>query len=190
MSSRGPRANGTDGTDFTHRQKIASHYQISVQYKWYLKWLFAIHVLVLLAFWVKVFGEFLTRYTKIRWAFFISLDLPSAYPWEYVWSLSFVPIIFALLSFNKNRVKILRYHYYGQFVFGIMPCAIGIGSQFPELIDYIFNRENSKTPTFNGNFPMVILWYIFFLVAFQIHGLAMYFSHQLILAWMPPKKKD
>lgn len=71
-----------------------------------------------------------------------------------------------------------------------MPCAVGIGSQFPELLDYIFNRENSDTPTFNGTFPMVILWYVFFLVAFQIHGLAMYFSYQLTAAWMPPKKTD
>lgn len=38
MASRdGPRAVGTDGSDFSHRQRIASHYKDSVQWKAKLK---------------------------------------------------------------------------------------------------------------------------------------------------------
>ena len=38
MASRdGPRASGTDGSDFTHRQRVASHYKESVQWKAKLK---------------------------------------------------------------------------------------------------------------------------------------------------------
>lgn len=79
----------------------------------------------------------------------------------------------------------MTYHYYAHFIFGVLPCCIGLGGQFPELLDYLSDMENSKTPTFKGNFPMVILWYIFFLVAFQIHLFAMYFSTCLLEAWRP-----
>jgi len=38
MASRdGPRAVGTDGSDFSHRQRVASHYRESVQWKAKLK---------------------------------------------------------------------------------------------------------------------------------------------------------
>ena len=35
----GPRASGTDGSDYTHREKIASHYQTSVALKSKLKYI-------------------------------------------------------------------------------------------------------------------------------------------------------
>ncbi|MFH4983839.1 hypothetical protein AB6A40_010548 [Gnathostoma spinigerum] len=191
MSSRfGPRAAGTDGTDFKHRQKIAAHYQISVQYKAYLKWLFALHGLVLIVMWAKVGGEFLVTELGISWRSFQALDLPSAYPWEYVWTLSFIPIVFGLASFPRNKVRLLRYSYYAQFVTGILPCAIGIGSQLPELMAYLRNMKDSQTLTLHHTFPMVILWYIFFLIAFQIHGFAMYCAYHLTIAWEPPKKTE
>lgn len=80
-------------------------------------------------------------------------------------------------------MKLISFHFYAQFLFGILPCCIGLGGQLFELWDYLTKKEQSKTPTFNGNFPMVILWYIFFLIAFQIHSLAMYFTYYLTLFW-------
>lgn len=76
----------------------------SVQYKSYLKWLFVIHSMVLVAMWIKVGGEFVVRELGVKWTFYSSLDLPSAYPWEYIWSLSFLPVVFALSSFQRNKV--------------------------------------------------------------------------------------
>lgn len=88
------------------------------------------------------------------------------------------------------QVSLLRMHYYSQFLVGILPCAIGMGGQLPELFDYLSDMEHSQTPTFKGTFPMVIIWYIFFLVALQIHGFAMYFSYHLTASWQPLKKRD
>ncbi|CAJ0561470.1 unnamed protein product, partial [Mesorhabditis spiculigera] len=54
MSSKGgARAEGTDGTDFQHRQRVAAHYQISAQYKNYLTWLAVPHFLVAIFLWIK-----------------------------------------------------------------------------------------------------------------------------------------
>jgi hypothetical protein len=54
MSSRtGPRASGTDGSDFSHREKVASHYKDSVKWKSKLKLNLSLHLLfvVLGAIW-------------------------------------------------------------------------------------------------------------------------------------------
>ncbi|KAI6182435.1 Protein jagunal-like protein [Aphelenchoides bicaudatus] len=191
MSSKtGPRAAGTDGSDFSHRQRVANSIKLSVQYKFYLKLLFCIHILVLIAMWAKVGSEFARRELGHKSPFFEKLDLPAAYPWEYVWCLSFIPIAFAVFSFPHNKSKWLRVSYYSQFLFGILPCCLGLGSQIPELLDYIFNMESSKTPTFKGSFPMVILWYIFFLIAFQIHIFGLYFTYYLLGSWQRDIKKE
>lgn len=45
-SKGGPRAAGTDGSDFTHREKVASHYQTSVTLKSRLKILLCVQSLL------------------------------------------------------------------------------------------------------------------------------------------------
>jgi hypothetical protein len=45
MSSRGgPRAAGTDGSDFTHRERVASHYRESVRHKLKVKVCLWVHL--------------------------------------------------------------------------------------------------------------------------------------------------
>ena len=47
MAGRGgPRAAGTDGSDFTHREKVASHYQTSVVLKTRLKYILCVQSLL------------------------------------------------------------------------------------------------------------------------------------------------
>ena len=60
MSSRaGPRASGTDGSDFSHREKVASHYKDSVKWKSKLNLNLSLHLLciVLGAIW-SALGHF------------------------------------------------------------------------------------------------------------------------------------
>ncbi|KAE9549054.1 hypothetical protein FO519_007738 [Halicephalobus sp. NKZ332] len=191
MSSRfGPRAAGTDGTDFKHRQRVAAQYQTSVSYKMYLKTLFLAHFLVLFVMWIKVFGQNFLDAAGIKSPRFKKLDLPTAYPWEYVWCTSIIPVIMALLALPKNNSKLMRTAYYGQFFSGILPLCIGLGSQFPELIDYIRDPSRTDIPTVKGSFPMVVIWFIFFLISFQLHIFAMYFEYYLLAAWDPVVEKS
>ena len=53
------------------------------------------------------------------------------------------------------QTSLLRIAYYAQFFLGVMPIVIAMGSQVPELADYIRFGASSSTPTFNGHFPMV-----------------------------------
>lgn len=87
----------------------------------------------------------------------------------------------------------MRMAYYGQFFSGILPLCIGLGSQFPELIEYIRDPSRTDIPTIKGSFPMVVIWFIFFLIGFQLHIFAMYFEYYLLAAWDPmvdTKKTD
>ena len=84
----------------------------------------------------------------------------------------------------------MTYAYYFQFFTGILPLCLGLGSQFPELIDYIRDPVNSNTPTFKGQFPMVAVWFMFFLIAFQLHMFGMYFKYHLLAAWDPLVVKE
>ncbi|KAK6018487.1 hypothetical protein OSTOST_15924, partial [Ostertagia ostertagi] len=95
-------------------------------------------------FCVKVGSEVLRKEFGWKSAFFERLDMPSAYPWEYVWCFSFIPIICAMLSFSKNRAR-----------------------------------------SISNGYHMVR---VFFAVALQIHGFAMYFSYHLAAAWTPMKR--
>lgn len=56
----------------------------------------------------QVGSEVLRREFGWRSAFFERLDMPSAYPWEYMWCFSFIPIICAMMSFSKNKVSTRR----------------------------------------------------------------------------------
>lgn len=44
-SNVGPRAKGTDGSDFSHRERVASHYQRSAEFKAKLKQILQLQVL-------------------------------------------------------------------------------------------------------------------------------------------------
>ncbi|XP_064218079.1 protein jagunal homolog 1 isoform X2 [Aotus nancymaae] len=47
MASRaGPRAAGTDGSDFEHREHVAMHYQMSVTLKYEIKKLIYVHLVI------------------------------------------------------------------------------------------------------------------------------------------------
>ena len=71
----------------------------------YLKTLFLAHFLVLFTMWMKVFGQNIFDLLGIKSTRFEKLDLPSPYPWEYVWCTSVIPVILAILAMPKNNVS-------------------------------------------------------------------------------------
>ncbi|EPB67087.1 hypothetical protein ANCCEY_13828 [Ancylostoma ceylanicum] len=171
MSSRGQRAAGTDGTDFQHRQRIAAHYQESAQYKFILKWFFAPHILILIFMWAKKcglllafpeeavfrleaksYGESLVGEALSSNGLICHRLIRGNMSGVYRSSLSSVR---CCRSLRTGLVKLINYHYYGHFVFGILPCMIGLGGQLPELFDYMSDQENSQTPTFKVR---ALLW--------------------------------
>jgi len=131
----------------------------------------------------KVVEDILDQF-EIDWGPLERMNVPTPHFWEYWWLFSLIPLIFAFLAMPRNNEKRMSQSYYGLFLFGLIPVAAGAGSMLPTLVDYVKNPQDEDVVLFL-NFPLVVLEYAFFVVAFQIHAFAMYFESQLIKSWQP-----
>jgi len=187
MASKfGARPVGTDGSDFRHRQRVAAHYRDSVTNKFRLKCAVLLHASLLGVMIFKLLEDILDRF-EIDWGPLERLKVPVPHFWEYWWVASALPCIGSLTALPRNNERRLRQCYYGFFLFGLIPVAIGAGSKLPQLLDYSGYGGDGGPPTterFLG-FPMVVVWFMFFAVAFQVHAFTMYFVTHLIKAWQP-----
>nr|KAF6474562.1 jagunal-like protein 1 [Rousettus aegyptiacus] len=84
MASRaGPRAAGTDGSDFQHRERVAMHYQMSVTLKYEIKKLIYVHLVL----WLLLVAKMTVGHLRL-----LSHDqVAMPYQWEYPYLLSIVP---------------------------------------------------------------------------------------------------
>jgi len=188
MASKfGPRAAGTDGSDFRHRQRVAVHYRESVTNKFRLKCAVLLHSSLLTVMLFKLLEDILDRF-EVDWMPLERLKVPVPHFWEYWWMLSALPCVASLTALPRNNELRLRRSYYGFFLFGLIPVAIGAGHKLPQLLDYLGYGDASGGPQtaerFLG-FPMVVVWLMFFAVAVQVHAFTMYFASNLVKAWQP-----
>jgi len=194
MASKfGARPVGTDGSDFRHRQRVALHYRESVTNKFRLKCAVLLHASLLGLMLFKLLEDILDRF-EVDWGPLERLKVPVPHFWEYWWILSALPCFGSLTALSRNNERRLRQCYYGLFLFGLIPVAIGAGSKLPQLLDYLgYGAEGGAGPQsaerFLG-FPMVVVWFMFFAVAFQVHAFAMYFMTHLVKAWQPASARQ
>ncbi|KHJ47739.1 hypothetical protein D918_01896 [Trichuris suis] len=185
MASRyGPRAVGTDGSDYRHRQRVASHYRDSAVNKYRLKITLIMHGLLLLLVAAKVFIETLQR-LSLSPDSLSRIHLPSVNFWEYWWLCSFLALLTAMASIPKNDFVRIRRAYFLIVFLGLMPITVAAGLNVSQLMHYA--KHGQAEEYFHG-FPVVVLWYIFFTIAFQIHVFTMVFATKLGTAWQPAVK--
>uniref|UniRef100_A0A915JAM7 Protein jagunal n=1 Tax=Romanomermis culicivorax TaxID=13658 RepID=A0A915JAM7_ROMCU len=184
MSSKfGPRAAGSDGSDFKHRQRVANHYKESVVNKFRLKCVLILHIFLIVLLFFRVSEDILDQF-DLDWAPLERLNLPTPHFWEYWWLLSFAPIMLAFWSMPKNNSRLMTQSYYCFFALALLPIACGAGYLLPSLYKFIYEPSSQKFDLFI-KFPIIILEYAFFAVSFQVHIFTMYFASQLIKAWRP-----
>ena len=99
----GPRARGTDGSDFTHREKVASHYQTSVKLKSRLK----------LVLYVQAFLGVL--------CLAVGLLVHYDYPFLLCFSGYLVGVPLAYLSLKRNAVNFINTYGTACSMLGILP---------------------------------------------------------------------
>lgn len=119
----------------------------------------------------------------LSWGALDRMELPEPRWWEYAWLSSLIPVVFSFMAMPKNKDRLMQQGYFGFFIGGLLPLAIGAGTRLPELIDYVQNPK-SEYENILG-FPSVVLSYMFIAVAIQVEGFAMYFSSQLVKMWRP-----
>nr|KAF6310603.1 jagunal-like protein 1 [Myotis myotis] len=124
MASRaGPRAAGTDGSDFQHRERVAMHYQMSVTLKYEIKKLIYVHLVL----WLLLVAKMSVGHLRL-----LSHDqVAMPYQWEYPYLLSIVPSLLGLLSFPRNNISYLVLSMISMGLFSIAPLIYGSMEMFP-----------------------------------------------------------
>merc|ERR1711931_143305 len=109
MASRsGPRAEGTDGSDYKHRETVADHYTKSAELKTSVKKCLIPHLVLFAGLVFKTMSLVLK----------IEYFTPLAH-WEMTWALSGVFAMIGLRSLPKNDVNKLLAYILGNLFFGV-----------------------------------------------------------------------
>nr|AII98102.1 BLTX780 [Nephila pilipes] len=188
MAARGgTRAKGTDGNDFSHREKVASHYQISSDNKRRLKTSIFFHLLLFVFIVLKLSTEIL-NYFKISLKNVYDIALPKPSLWEWIWLSSILFIIPACLALRRNNITPMKIYVGGTFVCGICPLISAIIYHSGDLKVFLTADNTDKIEKFYG-IPIVLILCVFVVVTFLVHSLSLMFAINLIRAWTPKKGK-
>lgn len=145
------------------------------------------HILLYVLLLLKLLEEILDIFA-IDWGPLERMNIPSAKPWELSWLSSLIPMTMCFLAMPKNKDTLMLKAYYGFFLCGLLPLAIGAGTLLPDLLDYVKNPKKDDVETILG-FPAVVLSFMFIAVALQLHGFSMYFASHLVRIWRPREPK-
>lgn len=188
MASRGgPRVSGTDGSDFSHRQKVASQYQASSLYKSRFRFCVFSHFVLFLVLMSKLLEDILDRLD----IFILELEelyIPKPLLWEWIWLVSLMFTFFGLSAARKNTASLMKMYVTGTVLFGFGP-IFGAGIYYAkDMWHYVETRNGEGLDRWQG-YPIAVLWYIFITAAFQVHLFSLYFAIRLIKVWKLKKAK-
>lgn len=180
-SKNGPRALGTDGNDFLHREKVAAQYWSSAVNKSRLKFCIFMHFLLFLIMGAKL-AEDVLDYMDIFVMEIEQLEIPKPHRWEYFWAGCLLFSFVGLSAVRRNRISQMQLYIFGIFFGGLCPILYAAAYYFNEMWEYITTRDSSKLEKWQ-DYPLAVLWYIFIAAAFQVHVFSLYFAEQLVMAW-------
>lgn len=172
MSRAGPRASGTDGSDFQHRERVANHYQMSVSLKNEIKKLTYAHILL----WVLIAAQIGVAHLKLVSHSLVAMP----YQWEYPYMLSIIPSLLGLFSFPRNNISYLVISMISAGLFSIAPLIYGSMEMFP-MAQQLY--RHGKAYRFIFGFSAVSVLYLVMVVAVQVHGWQIYYSKKLLDSW-------
>ncbi|CAM5125338.1 unnamed protein product [Eretmochelys imbricata] len=173
MASRaGPRAEGTDGSDYQHRERVASHYQMSVALKSEIKKLIYVQV----AIWLLLLAQMCVGHLKLLPHDQVAMP----YQWEYPYLLSIIPSLFGLMSFPRNNISYLVLSMISTGLFSVAPLIYGSMEMFP-MAQQLY--RHGKAYRFIFGVSAVSAMYLLLVVAAQVHGWQLYYSKKLLDSW-------
>lgn len=114
------------------------------------------------------------------------LFLPTPKLWEWIWMSSVIPTYLGFSACKKSKISLMNFFQVVIIVIGLLPIVVGMSYHFSDLYEVITGSGDGMITKFQG-IPMAVIWYVFFFVALQIHGVQLYLSNTLIKAWQPKK---
>ncbi|XP_063067905.1 protein jagunal homolog 1-B-like [Engraulis encrasicolus] len=172
MASReGPRAAGTDGSDFQHRERVAKHYQMSVALKSEIRKLNILHVVI----WLLV----LAQVTVSQLHLVSHSVVASPYQWEYPYLLSVLPTALSFAAMPRNNISYLVISMISAGLFCVAPIIYGGMEMFP-VAQQLYRHGKAR---FIFGFSDVSVMYLVLVIAVQVHAWQIYYSKQLLDSW-------
>ncbi|KAH8868474.1 Protein jagunal like [Schistosoma japonicum] len=188
MASRiGHRPEGTDGADFRHRERVCTQYSQSPLLKRRIKFVYFLHLML----WVLMFARLLPE-VCLRLGFRARLMVEKVMNAVYhnylivAFSSSIFPTLFGYISLQRSRAGLMRVSLTGTVVFGLGSVAVGCFTNAFELMDYYQNRVAKH---YFFDFPVIVLFYIFFSLCVQVHGFSVFFGYKLYCIWSVKARK-
>ena len=142
MASRsGPRALGTDGSDYKHRETVASHYSKSADLKVSVRKCLMPHMLLT--------ALYIGKYIAVMLGSKYFVPLAS---WEIVWLVSGICAFIGYSSLSRNDIPRLLVYIVGNIVFGLVPLVFGVNQLINQVKKDFSNMK--QTPENWKNSPM------------------------------------
>ncbi|XP_034042252.1 protein jagunal homolog 1-A [Thalassophryne amazonica] len=171
-SRRGPRAAGTNGSDFKQTERVAPHYQMSAALKSEVRKLNFVH----LSIWLLVSAQVAATYFDL-----VSQDTVSTpYQWQYPYLLSVFPLFFSALSLPKNNISYLVISMISSGLFSMAPLIYGAMEMFP-VAQQLY--RHGKAYRYIFGFSAVTVMYLIMVVAVQVHAWQLYYMKKLLDSW-------
>ncbi|XP_061633181.1 protein jagunal homolog 1-B [Phyllopteryx taeniolatus] len=173
MASRaGPRATGTDGSDFEHRERVASHYQMSVALKSEIRKLNIVHLLI----WMLMAAQVTVSHLSLV----SHKTIASPYQWEYPYLLSVIPTAFSFMALPRNNISYLVISMISAGLFSVAPLIYGSMEMFP-FAQQLYRHGKAYRVIFG--FSAVMVMYLVIIISVQVHGWQIYYSKKLLDQW-------
>lgn len=173
MASRdGPRASGTDGSDFQHRERVASHYQMSVALKSEIRKLNIAHAVI----WVLLVAQV----TVSQLGLVSHRVVAAPYQWQYPYLLSIIPSAFTSMALPRNNISYLVIAMVSAGLLSVAPLIYGAMEMLPVAQQLM---RHGKAYRFIFGVSAVTIMYLVVIIAVQVHAWQIYYSKKLLDSW-------
>lgn len=177
----GPNVVGTDGGDYLHRERVATHYMISAQNKYRLKICLLLHGLLCLVMLTKLSADILDR-LDIFVLELEELEVPKPLKWEYLWLASVVYSLIAFSACRKNSVFLIQIYLGGIASLGLAPVLYALVYYLPEVYQFLTASRTSGLQMWRGK-PYALINVFFLVLALQVHVFSVLAASRLLNAW-------
>jgi len=197
MASRGGLViGGSDGSDFSHREKIASHYEIR---DWTLRKPIPAHVLNKGRLSKAIFGHLLLGILLLvkmvpfvldrgLGVFILAVEeweVPEPEKWEVFWLAGCLSTLLGLHAIRRNHQLSLQVYMY-LLMYCALPLLVALNTYRGDL--YTLCSGGHDVTRWQGT-PVAPLWAAFVALGLQVHLSALYCCYQLNHAWKGKTRK-
>lgn len=162
-------------------------FKLIALYKSRLRFCIFLHFVLFIAMLAKLSEDILDRMD----IFILELEelyVPKPLIWEWIWICSILVAILGLRAAAVNRLSTMNLFGGGTIIFGIFPLFGAAIYYFSDIWKYADLKSEADIEKWQG-YPVCVIWYVFILIAFQMHIFSLYFAFKLIKMWRSKSKK-